>query len=62
MKSRVFYDSVDVVVILVVSFVIAFTAYQVGRQDGESQARATVEQVEQVERPAPKPARRSLVR
>jgi hypothetical protein len=62
MKSRVFYDSVDVVVILVVSFVIGFAAYQVGWQNGESQARATVEQVEQVEQPAPMPARRSLVR
>lgn len=62
MKSRVFYDSVDVVVILVVSFVIAFAAYQVGKQNGESQARVVVEQVEQVEQPAPRPARRSLVR
>jgi hypothetical protein len=59
MKSRVFYDSVDVVVILVVSFVIGFAAYKVGEQNGRSQARVVVEQVEQ---PAPMPARRSLVR
>jgi len=59
MKSRVFYDSVDVVVILVVSLVIGFAAYKVGEQNGRSQVRVVVEQVEQ---PAPKPARRSLVR